>query len=81
MYIYIGGLAAAKCLYIYNIYIYIAIYIMNTFDRSSASVEHNWSHMSLLHMKINGIIEKGFCLIKMIEAGYKWNRVILTSPW
>ena len=54
---------------------------MNTFDRSSASVEHNWSHMSLLHMKINGIIEKGFCLIKMIEAGYKWKRVILTSPW
>ena len=33
---------------------------MNTFDRSSASVEHKWSHMSLLHLKINGIIEKGF---------------------
>ena len=72
IYIYVhlhGGLAAAECHY---------IYIMN---RSSASVEHKWSHMSLLHMKINGIIEKGFCLIKMIEAGYKWNRVILTSPW
>ena len=54
---------------------------MNTFDRSSASVEHKWSHMSLLHTKINGIIEKGFSLIKMIEAGYKWNGVILTSPW
>ena len=67
------------------------IYILNTFDRSSASIEQKWSHMSLLHMKINGIIEKrcwtfffiekGFCLIKMIEAGHKWDRVILTSPW
>ena len=26
-------------------------------------------------------IEQGFCLIKMIEAGHKWDRVILTSPW
>ena len=67
------------------------IYILNTIDRSSVSVEQKWSHMSLLHMKINGTIEKGaghfffieqgFCLIKMIEAGHKWDRVILTSPW
>ena len=35
------------------------IYIFNTIDRSSALVEQKWSHMSLLHMKINGIIEKG----------------------
>ena len=42
---------------------------MNTFDRSSASVEHKWSHVSLLHMKINGIIEKGFCLKKLLKLG------------
>ena len=66
------------------------IYILNTINRSSALIEQKWSHISLLHMKINGIIEKGaghffieqgFCLIKMIEARHKWGRVILTSPW
>ena len=35
------------------------IHILNTIDRSSALVEQKWSPMSLLHMKINSIIEKG----------------------
>ena len=47
------------------------MYILNTFVRSSASVEQKWWHTSQLHMKIDGIIEKGaghFFLLKKAFA-------------
>ena len=57
------------------------IHILHYFDRSLASVDHKWSHKSHSIYEETALLKMSFTLIKIKEAGHKWNRIILTSPW